>query len=120
MIITFNVHNIFFNILGFNYYILLPIKILLVISYEKNRRFTKESKATSIKYKILYSLLPKRVYVAKKHYGFFHRAIIFFTYAILVPLNLLGHGYKDKAKYAFKGGINGLKGNMEMNEYTVF
>lgn len=67
-----------------------------------------------------YLISRNRVYVAKKHYGFFHTTVIFLTYTLLVPLNLLRHGYRDKAEYAFKGGINGLRGNMEMNEYTYF
>ncbi len=67
-----------------------------------------------------YLVSRNRVYVAKKHYGFIHISIMFLTYTFVVPLNLLRHGFKEKAGYAFWGGINGLKGDMELNRYTEF
>lgn len=67
-----------------------------------------------------YLVSRNRVYVARKHYGFFHATVIFLTYTFAVPFNLLCHGYKEKAKYSFLGGLNGLRGNMEMNKYTQF
>ena len=67
-----------------------------------------------------YLISRNRVYIAKKHFGVCRLFAIFFTYTIVVPINLLRHGFKEKAKYAFLGGIYGLKGNMDLNHYTDF
>lgn len=67
-----------------------------------------------------YLVSRNRVYIARKHFGFFHASVIILIYTFAIPVRLLMRGYKEKAKYAFIGGINGLIGNMDMNEYTQF
>ncbi len=74
-----------------------------------------------------YLIARNRVYLSKKYFGGWYVWHTFFRFSLSKAFKQFVSGIlfqkKDrleKAKYTIMGGINGLKGNMELNKYTLF
>lgn len=71
-----------------------------------------------------YLVSRNRVYLARKHYGGMRILLWFSFFSLAVPIRLVFFSIVkhqnnwEKAKYAFLGGIYGLRGDMSRNAYT--
>ena len=74
-----------------------------------------------------YLIARNRIYVSRKHYGMAMAVGAFWRFSlkksiVLTASGILKHSKSRllKAKYSFMGGINGLRGDMSLNRYTIF
>lgn len=86
-----------------------------------------EENAPARKPAVKYLIARNRIYVAKKHFGIEMVLGSFWYFSLREGIRyFLGGiikrrpGSLERAKYCFMGGINGLIGNMSLNNYTKF